>query len=252
VLDTYNKDNFEIEIKKDNSPLTEADKKSHSYIIRELKKYFPGVPVLSEEGADIKYEERKCWNEFFLVDPLDGTKEFINRDGDFTINIAIIKGQNPVFGVIHVPVTGETYYGSINTGSYKKLTGKTKKITVNDSKPTDGLTVVQSKSHSGEEENLFYSKFNIVDKMSRGSSLKICMVAEGKADIYFRGGPTWEWDTAAGHAILAAAGGYFINKDGTELLYNKKILKNSGFIACAFQPVADTVRRKFKSIKKDD
>ena len=235
VLDVYTKDDFDVRIKDDNSPLTEADEKSHNYIIAELKKYFPGIPILSEEGESIEYKIRKNWDEFFLVDPLDGTKEFIKRNGDFTINIALIKDQKPITGVIFVPVSDETYYGSEVNGSYRITNGEMKKISVKDSTPKDELTAVQSKSHSGEEEEIFYNRFRIKEKTSRGSSLKICMVAEGKADIYFRSGPTWEWDTAAGHAILSAAGGFFVNKDGTPVLYNKELPKNSGFIASSFK-----------------
>lgn len=235
VLDVYNKEDFNVKIKKDNSPLTEADKKSHNYIMNELYKYFPDVPVLSEEGDSVDYEKRKDWNEFFLIDPLDGTKEFIKRNGDFTVNIAYIKNQKSEAGVIFVPVTGEMFSGSTATGSFKRINGNTVRINVSEKKPGDELSVVQSKSHSSEEEEHFYSRFKIKEKISCGSSLKICMVAEGKAEIYFRSGPTWEWDTGAGHAILSAAGGYFVNKDGTELLYNKKIPKHFGFIASAFK-----------------
>ena len=235
ILDIYNQEDFGVKIKEDNSPLTEADKKSHNYIVRELAKNFRGIPVLSEEGERVDYKERRYWKQFFLVDPLDGTKEFIKRNGDFTVNIALIKDQKPVAGVIHVPVTGETFFGSIDDGSFKRINGNTKKIKVSTRKPGDELTVVQSKSHSGEEEETFYSKFKIKEKTSRGSSLKICMIAEGKAEIYFRSGPTWEWDTAAGHAILAAAAGFFVNKDGSPVIYNKEVPKNWGFIASSFK-----------------
>ncbi len=235
ILDVYNKDDFGVKMKDDNSPLTEADRKSHSYIIGELAENFSGIPILSEEGEGIDYTERRYWKEYFLVDPLDGTKEFIKRNGDFTVNIALIKNQKPVAGVIYVPVTGEMFFGSAEGGSFKRISGSTKEIRVSRKKPGDELTVVQSMSHSGEEEDAFYSRFKIKEKTSRGSSLKICMVAEGKADIYFRSGPTWEWDTAAGHAILSAAGGFFVNKDGTPVRYNKEVPKNFGFIASAFK-----------------
>jgi len=236
ILEIYNSDNFEVEIKSDHSPLTKADKLSHQIIKDGLTKLFPQIPVLSEEGKEIPYEERKEWNKFWLVDPLDGTKEFIKRNGEFTVNIALIKKGKPVFGLIHVPVTGETYFGDVENGSYKTENNQgAKRISVSKKKPGDRLTVVQSRSHSGEEEKEFYSNFDINEKLSRGSSLKICMVAEGKAELYFRGGPTWEWDTAAGHAILLGAGGYFVNKDKSPLLYNKEIIKNFGFIASSFQ-----------------
>jgi len=234
ILEVYNSNDFDIKIKDDNSPLTEADKRSNNYIVEELNKNFPGIPILSEEGETTDYKKRKDWDEFFLVDPLDGTKEFIKRNGEFTVNIALIKNNLPATGVIFVPVTGETYFGSKEKGSYKQVNGASEKITVSKKKEIDQLTVIQSRSHSGEEENQFYGNYKIKEKISKGSSLKICLVAEGKAELYFRSGPTWEWDTAAGHAILLGAGGYFINKDKSPLIYNKEIPKNFGFIASSF------------------
>ncbi len=236
ILKVYNSDDFGTEIKSDNSPLTKADKASNAIIEKRLKEHFPDIPILSEEGKEIPFEERKNWYMFWLVDPLDGTKEFIKRNGEFTVNIALIKNRKPVAGVIYVPVTNEFYFGDVENGSYKiDSNGKKKKIEVRGKSADDELIVVQSRSHAGEEENNFYSNYKVKERISRGSSLKICMVAEGKADIYFRGGPTWEWDTAAGHAILLSAGGYFVNKDRTELVYNKEVIKNFGFIASSFK-----------------
>jgi len=235
ILEVYNSDDFNVKIKDDKSPLTDADKGSHNYIVRELKRNFPDIPIFSEEGKSINYEKRKSWEEFFLVDPLDGTKEFIKRNGEFTVNIALIKNNLPLLGVINVPVTGESYFGSVENGSYKSLNGDIEKIGVSKLLKTDYLTVVQSRSHSGEEEDKFYSNYKIKEKTSKGSSLKICLVAEGKAELYFRSGPTWEWDTAAGHAILLGAGGYFVNKDKSPLIYNKELPKNFGFIASSFE-----------------
>ncbi len=231
ILDIYNSEDFAIEIKSDNSPLTKADKASNKIIEEGLKKLFPGIPILSEEGKKIPYKERKNWEQFWLVDPLDGTKEFIKRNGEFTVNIALIENNAPAFGVIYVPVTGEIYYGGPNYGSWKN----DRQIFVSKRNSQDKLSVVQSRSHSGEEENDFYSNYKIKESLSKGSSLKICLVAEGKAEIYFRSGPTWEWDTGAGHAILLGAGGYFVNKDKSELVYNKEIIKNFGFIVSAFK-----------------
>ncbi len=232
ILEVYNSDNFDVEIKDDNSPLTKADKASHEIIEEGLRNLYPEIPILSEEGKDIDYENRKNWTSFWLVDPLDGTKEFIKKNGEFTVNIALIENNKPVAGIIYVPVTNETYFGSVETGSFKiETNGIKEKISVSRKDFSQALNVVQSRSHSGEEENEFYSKFKINDKLSKGSSLKICLVAEGKAEIYFRGGPTWEWDTAAGHAILISAGGVFTNKDKSDLLYNKETPKNFGFIA---------------------
>jgi len=232
ILEIYNSDNFDVEIKDDNSPLTKADKASHEIIENGLKSHYPDIPIFSEEGKNIEFDERKNWKSFWLVDPLDGTKEFIKKNGEFTVNIALIEKNVPVAGVIYVPVSNEIYYGMINEGSYKiSNSGIKQKISVSNKDYTQPLNVVQSRSHSGEEENEFYSQFKIHDKLSKGSSLKICLVAEGIAELYFRGGPTWEWDTAAGHAILVSAGGYFTNKDKSALFYNKEIPKNYGFIA---------------------
>ncbi len=243
ILDVYNSNDFDIEIKNDKSPLTLADKKSNELIVNELKSLTPEIPILSEEEKDIPFDKRKNWEKFWLVDPLDGTKEFIKRNGEFTVNIALIENRKPVLGVIYVPVTNEFYFGGIKTGSFKiNDKGEKIKISVSGKSKNDELNVVQSRSHSGEEEEKFYSQFKIKEKLSKGSSLKICLVAEGKADLYFRGGPTWEWDTAAGHAILLGAGGKMLNKDFTELRYNKEVIKNFGFIAIGLKFSAFSVQ----------
>lgn len=234
ILDIYNSSDFNVTEKDDNSPLTAADLISHSIIYEGLASNFPDIPILSEEGKNTSYEARKYWKRFWLVDPLDGTKEFIKRNGEFTVNIALIENEKPVLGVIHVPVFNETYYGAAGVGAFKKnIDGMIEKISVSSVDFNSGLNVVQSRSHSGEEENEFYSKYKIKDRLSKGSSLKICLVAEGRADLYFRGGPTMEWDTAAGHAVLLAAGGVFVTKTKSEFLYNKESLKNNGFIAAS-------------------
>lgn len=236
ILNVYQSNDFDVELKSDDSPLTRADLASHNIIKQKLTSLYPDVPILSEEGKEIVYSERAKWNRFWLVDPLDGTKEFIKRNGEFTVNIALIENSKPVLGVIYVPVTDEIYYGDVKNGSFKIESGKeSKRIFISSKSADEEITVVQSRSHSGEEEEEFYSNYKIQERLSRGSSLKICMVAEGKAEIYFRSGPTWEWDTAAGHAILLGAGGYFINKDKSEVTYNKQIIKNFGFIASSIE-----------------
>jgi len=231
ILNIYDSDKYNIHTKSDDSPLTIADKTSHKIIQNELSYLFPDLPILSEEGKEIPYEIRKNWNRFWLVDPLDGTKEFIKKNGEFTVNIALIENKTSVLDVIYVPVTGDVYYGGKNIGSWKNNI----KISVSNKTKEDKISVVQSRSHSTEEEIKFYSKYKIKESLSKGSSLKICMIAEGKTELYFRGGPTWEWDTAAGHAILLGAGGYFVNKDKSQLVYNKEIPKNFGFIASSFK-----------------
>ena len=164
-----------------------------------------------------------------MVDPLDGTKEFIKKNGEFTVNIALIKKNLPVAGVIYAPALNTLYYGTLETGAYKKNGfNSVQSIHVIDN-PKDGIVSVQSRSHSSEEEEKYLSKFKIKDKISIGSSLKFCMVAEGKAQIYYRNGHTWEWDTAAGHAIVNASGGSVMGVSGP-FIYNKVSLLNGGFI----------------------
>lgn len=227
ILQVYSSSDFDIELKDDNSPLTKADKASHDYIINELEELYPDIPVLSEEGKEIQYETRKNWAMFWCVDPLDGTKEFIKRNGEFTVNIALIFNSEPVAGVIHVPVTNVTYYSKSGEGSYK-TDGNAQPVKLSVSDSNNGIVAVKSRSHSSDEEKEILSKYNVVDSISVGSSLKFCMVAEGKANLYYRHGPTWEWDTAAGHSIVLEAGGSF-NED-MKLEYNKVKLLNSSFM----------------------
>ena len=236
ILEIYNSDDFGVEIKGDDSPLTKADKAANDVIEKSLKELYPEIPILSEEGKEIPFEERKNWKRFWLVDPLDGTKEFIKRNDEFTVNIALIEDGKPIAGVIYVPVSSEVYFGDIENGSFKiDADGNINQIKVSSKSSSSKLNVVQSRSHSGDEENQFYSNYIIKESLSKGSSLKICLVAEGRAEIYFRSGPTWEWDTAAGHAILLGAGGHFVNKDRSELVYNKEIIKNFGFVGSSFE-----------------
>lgn len=225
TMDVYNSYDFDLEIKKDNSPLTRADRQSDRIIKEFLSVEFPGTNLISEEGKDIPYEERSGWDEFWLIDPLDGTKEFIKRNGEFTINVAYIVKQQPVFGMIYVPVYDTLYCGIVGQEAWKEVEGEREEITT--SEPKEGaITAVMSRSHASDKEKNFYEQFKIDDVLSRGSSLKFCMVAEGKAELYYRGGPTSEWDTGAGHAIVLAAGG---TVEG--LLYNKKQLLNGSFVA---------------------
>ncbi len=242
ILSVYKKD-FSIETKIDNSPLTEADTKSHHIIKKILSPV--AINILSEEGKQLSYNERKNWKKFWLVDPLDGTKEFIKRNGEFTVNIALIENNFPVAGVVHVPVTGKTYFASEHTGSfvftYLQDDKKTIDEYVNDAKklpdasPLSVYTIVASRSHNTPEtENFINEKrkeFGEVNCISSGSSLKLCLVAEGKANIYPRLAPTMEWDTAAGHAVAKFAGckvySYLTQE---ELQYNKENLLNPSFI----------------------
>jgi 3'(2'), 5'-bisphosphate nucleotidase len=251
ILEIYDTD-FDVEQKDDKSPLTLADKKSNEIITEVLEQTKTvnntAVPILSEEGRDIPYDERKKWEYFWLVDPLDGTKEFIKKNGEFTVNIALIHENKPVLGIIYLPVKDVFYFAAINFGSYilenseiitdvlsiKELMDKSKRLplTNNNNSP---LTIVGSRSHTSEEFTEFVNKlkkkYGNVEFISSGSSLKLCLVAEGKADIYPRFGPTMEWDTGAGQAIVEQAEGRVLEIQNNESLsYNKNNLLNPFFI----------------------
>ncbi len=253
IMEIYNSADFGVEMKSDNSPLTLADKASHEIIVEGLKKDFPEIPILSEEGRDIPFSERKNWEKFWLVDPLDGTKEFIKKNGEFTVNIALIENKKPILGVIYSPAYNENsnqsinqsskhpinqstnqptfpgtlYFGEMNKGAFKQYSNQApQKIAV--IKKEKNLTAVKSRSHSSEDEEKVLEKFGVTNSISVGSSLKFCMVAEGKAQIYYRHGPTNEWDVGAGHAIAEAAGATI---EG--LQYNKEIILNSSFLVKA-------------------
>jgi 3'(2'), 5'-bisphosphate nucleotidase len=240
ILDVYNSD-FSVEIKDDKSPLTEADKRAHLAIVSELEK--TGLPILSEEGKHMDYAERKDWNQFWMVDPLDGTKEFVKRNGEFTVNIALIEDGKATMGVIYVPVTKDLYFAdklaykiegfSEPTVSINKLLGRAEQLPL--SQTRTNYVVVGSRSHMSEETEDFItkqkSKHTEVDILSKGSSLKLCMVAEGAADAYPRFAPTMEWDTAAGQAIVLGSGAKVINWDTKKTMqYNKENLLNSWFL----------------------
>ncbi|MCP4553421.1 MAG: 3'(2'),5'-bisphosphate nucleotidase CysQ [Bacteroidetes bacterium] len=236
-----------IENKEDHSPLTTADKKSHQIITKKLESL--GYPILSEEGKILDYSEREVWKKFWMVDPLDGTKEFIKENGEFTVNIAWIENNKSQFGVIYAPILDILYYGILEEGAYRIENASKKLCIVNseslllssESLPIfndrTSLTVVASRSHGSEETEQFIqfarSNNKTVETISRGSSLKLCMIAEGIADVYPRFGLTSEWDIAAGHAIINAAGGKILNVNNLqkELVYNKMDILNPYFIA---------------------
>lgn len=229
IMDIYKSGDFDVEIKADNSPLTLADKASHEIIKDALTNYYPEIPILSEEGKEIPYEQRKNWDQFWLVDPLDGTKEFIKKNGEFTVNIALIKNNYPVLGVIYAPALNALYYGQNQRGAFKSENGNPPfEISVAET-PDDGVIAVKSRSHSSEDEEKILSQWKIKDSIGTGSSLKFCLVAEGKAHIYYRHGPTWEWDTGAGQAIVEAAGGS-VTANKKRVIYNKQVIKNGSFL----------------------
>ncbi len=230
-MNVYGTDDFSVEYKDDKSPLTAADKASHEVIAAGLLKHFPDIPILSEEGADIPYEVRNDWQRFWLVDPLDGTKEFIKRNAEFTVNIALVEGGQPVFGVVCVPAQDKLYFGNKNGGAFSHQGNEPPvAIRVRTSPPEEGLTVVMSRSHPSPELEAYLKDIKVAESLPVGSSLKLCVVAEGKADLYPRLGPTMEWDTAAGHAVVVAAGGSVLKVDGGSLEYNKEDLLNPHFI----------------------
>ncbi len=243
IMDIYDLEDFGISFKEDNSPLTFADKASNNVIMNVLKKI--DIPIISEENKQIEYSERKNWQKFWLVDPLDGTKEFIKKNGQFTVNIALIENELPVLGVIYIPVQKNLYFGMKGLGSFKisnidytyqtynQLISEAEKIP--NIENNNSYTVLASKSHFKEKTKEFIdnlrNKYADLQIINVGSSLKFCTIAEAKADIYPRFGPTMEWDIAAGHAIVKFAGGKVINYDSNkEMSYNKKSLLNPFFI----------------------
>jgi 3'(2'), 5'-bisphosphate nucleotidase len=245
IMDVYSKP-FEIELKSDNSPLTIADKKANAIITKGLSA--TELPLLSEEGSQISYAIRKKWTHYWLVDPLDGTKEFIKKNGDFTVNIALISRKKPIFGVVYAPVPGYIYWGS-KTGSYRANTRQLGIKEFDDFQMlqqlaerlpcitrSEGFLVLGSKSHMNADTESFINGLKHLHPeltfISRGSSLKFCTLAEGGADVYPRFGPTMEWDTAAGHAVALFAGCSVDQaENGFPVLYNKPSLLNPYFIA---------------------
>lgn len=222
-----------VDFKADDSPLTLADKAAHVAIEAKLQEISPEIPILSEEGRNIPYEERKEWSRFWLVDPLDGTKEFIKRNGEFTVNIALVENGQVVMGCVHVPVTNVTYFAAKGEGAYVKVGDeKAVKIEASSYSLTDsGLRLVCSRSHMTPEVEAYVAQFKEPQTVSMGSSLKLVLVAEGKADIYPRLGPTMEWDTAAAHIIVEEAGGQVLEADSGEVMrYNKENLLNPYFL----------------------
>jgi 3'(2'), 5'-bisphosphate nucleotidase len=232
IMEVYESGDIDVSYKDDDSPLTLADKLSHEIIVAGLSQLTPDIPIISEEGSEIPYDARRNWETFYLVDPLDGTKEFVKRNGEFTVNIALIDRGRPSLGVIYVPEQDVTYSAAEEQGAYKaERDGLPVKIETSDRIATDDMSVIASLSHGSDALNEYLKGLDVGQLVSAGSSLKFCMVAEGKADLYPRFGPTWEWDTAAGHAIVLEAGGRVVGTEGKEeLQYNKEILKHKGFI----------------------
>ena len=221
ILRIYETD-FDVERKDDESPLTKADLASHRTLVDGLEALTPGIPIISEESGLPPFDERSDWRSYWLIDPLDGTKEFVKRNGEFTVNVALIENNRPVLGVVYVPVTRRTYVGCQGHGAERRdADGSIEKIAVADT-CGDTVRVVGSRSHRGDSLNAFLEDVAPFELHAVGSSLKFCYVAEGSADIYPRLGPTSEWDTAAAQAVVEQAGGAVLELDGTPLSYNTK------------------------------
>ncbi len=248
VMKVYESSSHGARRKKDNSPVTRADTLSNNILTSGVKKLYPEIPVLSEESGEIPYEKRKSWEYFWLIDPLDGTREFLSRNGEFTINIALIEKQSPIFGLVSVPSRKAVYYACRGRGAYvKDQGGRIRRI--NAARLPKGATIVvaRSRSHSNEAEDEIVKRLGPAKTLHAGSALKFCLVAEGKADVYLRCSPTMEWDTAAGQCVAEEAGAGVSAMDGAPFLYNKESLLNPGFV-CA----VDCFRGRLRMIIDDN
>ncbi len=220
ILEVYATD-FDVQEKGDASPLTQADLASHRCIVAGLRALAPDIPIISEEEGLPEFAERGQWDRYWLIDPLDGTKEFVNRNGEFTVNIAFIDNGRPLLGVVYVPVQEKTYIGCAGHGSEVRADGSTTAISVAQASHSP-VRIVGSRSHRGSSLDAFLARVGDIDMVPMGSSLKFCVVAEGGADVYPRLGPTSEWDTAAAQAVVEQAGGQVLELDGKPLSYNQK------------------------------
>ncbi len=233
ILEVY-ASSFSVQEKEDRSPLTEADLRSEKLILAGLKRIAPEIPVLSEESAQAPYSARKAWDRLWVVDPLDGTKEFVQRNGEFTVNIALVDQQRPVLGIVHAPVLERSYYACEGVGAFRSdAQAAGKPIRVAKARRPGPVRVVGSRSHRGSSLDAFLARVGPHRLVEVGSSLKLCLVAEGEADVYPRLGPTSEWDTAAGQCVLEQAGGQVLKLDGEPLEYNREKTLNPSFVGFA-------------------
>lgn len=234
ILDVY-RDDFEVQLKADATPVTEADLRAHALLVRGLRALTPDVPVLSEEQVEVPYEVRSAWPRFWLIDPLDGTREFVNRTGEFSVNVALVERGRAAFGVVHGPIEDVVYAGAPEHGAWRREAGGA--WTAIRVAPPEGraLRVLTSRSHAGGRTRAWLGSLATdwdVAVAQRGSAIKACLVADGSAHLYARLGPTSEWDTAASQAVLEAAGGVLRRvADGAPLAYNKPDLRNPEFYA---------------------
>ena len=232
ILEIYASGQLASTAKADASPLTAADLRAHRLILESLHELTPEVPVLSEEAVHTRFAQRSQWRRYWLVDPLDGTREFLSRNGEFTVNIALIEGHAPALGVVHVPVTDMSYRGLPGVGAWRERAGARAEEIHVAARAGGPVRVVGSRSHRGDSLDAFLARVGPHELLPVGSSLKFCMVAEGAADVYPRLGPTSEWDTAAAHAVVTGAGGTVSRLDGEPLRYNtREELLNPFFVA---------------------
>ena len=224
---------FAVEYKQDESPLTAADQGAHEVIVQALARLTPDIPVLSEESDAETMQARLGWSRYWLVDPLDGTKEFVSRNGEFTVNIALIDHGRPVWGLVYAPVLDRLWYGGKGIGAWRVADGKHEAIQTRPHGDGEAWRVVGSRNHLSQETLDYLAPFGEIELVSMGSSLKFCIIAEGGAELYPRLAPTCEWDTAAAQAVLEGAGGSVTQLDGTALAYNKPNILNPWFVARA-------------------
>jgi len=229
ILEHY-RDGVAVRAKADASPVTVADEAAEALILEGLAELTPEIPVVAEETVAAGHVPELGDGRFWLVDPLDGTKEFLSRNGEFTVNIALIEGREPVLGVVFAPALGKVWWGARGAGAMLRDATGERSIAARP-RPASGVVAVASRSHSDPQTEAFLDQMGVAERISAGSSLKFCLVAEGRADVYPRFGPTMEWDTAAGHAVLRAAGGQVTTRDGAPFTYRKPGFRNPEFIA---------------------
>ena len=246
ILDIYKNSNSDFKLKEDKSPLTKADIASHEIIVTGLKNLTPDIPILSEEDSHIAFANRSLWYRYWLIDPLDGTKEFLKRNGEFTVNIALMENNRPIFGIIFIPLNNRLFWGSINYGSYEINNQEAeKKIRVSNK---NRRLIATSRSHTNKKIDKLLERYDEYKVMNIGSSLKFCLIANGEIDVYPRLGPTSEWDIAAGEVILKGAGGIVMDLKGKDIIYNKEEYINPHFIAAsnddAAKEILDLIKNK--------
>ncbi len=233
MIRKYFNSSYDIELKHDKSPVTTADLAANEYIEQQLSRLTPDIPRISEESENTSYEERKHWDTFWLIDPLDGTREFVKNRPDFTVNIALVQHQQPILGAIYLPIADQLYFATTGDHAYRQDQTNTP-LEISVTKQTSTIPrICGSRYHAGKSMQSFLNAVGEHELIARGSSIKSCLIADGSADIYPRFGPTWEWDTAAAQCIVEQAGGYLTTLDMQSLIYNKESLLNPSFVAFA-------------------